>query len=128
MGSFNESVNSVTVKKAVIKLGNNFSIRLRFEFITFTNQIIFQVNIVFNNTVMHKGNNTIHRFMWVSICFVRYTVGCPTGMTNTNCALRFFFLNFCLQILYSAFFFDYRNIIVTYRNTCRVISAVFKSA
>ena len=121
-----QCINHIAVIVVIEQLCNNFSICFGSKNITFFFQFRFQLQIVFDNTVMHNGNSAVHACMRMRIHIAGCAMGCPSCMTDTN--LTFYaahFLNFCVQICKTAFCFHYMNAIAKYSDTSRVITSIF---
>ena len=64
------------------KLYNNFRIGVGRKTDATVHKIFLDFHIVFDNAVMHKGNFAVLTDVGMSIDIIRFTVGCPAGMTN----------------------------------------------
>ena len=105
----------------------HFCICFGFEYYAFCFQHFFQFQIVFDDTIVYHGNFAAHAVVRVAVCFTGLTVCRPTGVTDTDMG-RFLTVFFQLfrQTGQSAFHLDGTDPIFIYRNTCRVIPAVFQ--
>ena len=117
----------IPVIQVFIQMCYHFCICFGFEYNTFCFQCFFQFQIVFDDTIVYHGNFAAHAVMRVAVCFTGLTVGCPTGVTDTDMG-RFLTVFFQLfrQTGQSAFHLDGTDPIFIYGNTCRVIPAVFQ--
>ena len=78
----------VSVKQVCHQVSNYFSISIRSEYYTFSNQFFFKCQIVFNDAVVNNNKFTAAISMGMAVTISRTTMGCPTSMTNTHYTFR----------------------------------------
>ena len=109
------------------KMGQNLSIRVRQELMALCNQILFKSHVVLDNTVMYNRKIAMTVSMWMRVIVGWTTMGCPTGMTDTDITLRNIALNLFLQSSQTAYGLLYANLLpIENCNTSRVIATILQ--
>ena len=65
-------------------MDDDFSVRFRLEYCTFTFQFIAQSGKILYDPIMDQDHIACHAHMGVSISGVWFPMGRPAGMTNAN--------------------------------------------
>ena len=98
-----EQIEVLTDHDIFHELNEHFGICIRDELNALFNQFRFQVGIVLNDTVMDESKILGFRIMRMGITRRRLTMGCPTGVGNSQAASDIFIGTVSLQIAYLAF-------------------------
>ena len=77
-----DRLHGISLIIIIQKVGEHFRIRLRHELIALFLQILFQLQVIFNDPVMHNGNGFIPVKMRMRIFIAGYSVGCPSCMAD----------------------------------------------
>ena len=107
----------------------HFRVRFRLENVAFFHKVLFQSQIVFNNTIMNHHKMVMAVSMRMGISVGRLAVSSPAGMSNADMALERMLFQLVFQIHQAALLFlnvDFS--IFINRNACRIISSVFQAA
>src|SRR5215203_5952313 len=64
-------------------MGNDFGVRLGREGVPKLGELIAQFIMILDDAVMHDGD-PVERNVRMGVALGRHTVGCPTGMRNTE--------------------------------------------
>lgn len=83
------------------KLGNDFGIRIRFETMAALFQECFDVLVIGDDAVVYDNERMFHvGALWMRINFARYTVCCPSSVSDANMSFNRFIvgLDFCVGL------------------------------
>ena len=119
-----EFIDSIKDSK---KLCHHFRIRFGFEGIALFDEHIFQLQIIFNDTIVYHGNFAVLAIMGMAVYFIGHAMGCPKGMTDTD--MRGFFiilLHLFSETCQLPLYLDGMNPIMINGNTGRVIPTIFQ--
>ena len=119
-----EFIDSIKDSK---KLCHHFRIRFGFEGIALFDEHIFQLQIIFNDTIVYHGNFAVLAIMGMAVYFIGHAMGCPTGMPDAD--MRGFFiilLHLFSETCQLPLYLDGMNPIMINGNTGRVIPTIFQ--
>jgi len=110
---------------AMNQVGDDFGVGIGGKFITVCGQVFTQFFVVFDDAVMHHGDE-IAADMWMCIAFARHTVRRPSCMCNPQLAISVRTLLFQLGNASRAAH-TIKFSIMHHHQTCRVVAAIFQT-
>src|SRR4051812_34622036 len=97
------------------------------KMIAFITQFLFELGVIFNNTIVDHCQLAAGRGMGMGITIVRFAVGCPPGMAYPDMGMKVFSLEGFFEVGYLALFLMNLETAVEQCNTSTVVAPVFQS-
>ena len=111
------------------KLNQHLSVGIALKLHTFLYQLLLQYGIVLDYTIMNDSQVPTLTYVRVSIHTVRFTVRCPTGMSNTYTSAYVLVFSVSLKVTHLSFSLIYIqfSVIIQQSHTGTVIATVLQS-
>ena len=84
MHDLDNRLKGIALIIVIQKMGDHFRVRIRHKLISLRRQLLFQLQIIFDNSVMYYDNALIRVKMRMRVHIRRLPVCCPAGMADSH--------------------------------------------